>query len=153
MKQQSITTLPPSPEAERRSRMIKYTIAMTIRVACIFAMLFAKGWWLAVFAAGAIFLPYVAVVLANVSGPSRDSEVLRPGGLVATGPPSSEPGTEPSAESGEPSAPAAGAAESGDDAAGPSPADDSPADSSSASADDSADGESEALPHDERGAA
>ena len=86
MKQQSITTLPPSPEAERRSRMIKYTIAMSIRVACIFAMLFAQGWWLVVFAAGAIFLPYVAVVLANVSGPSRDSEVLRPGGLVPTGP-------------------------------------------------------------------
>ena len=85
MKQQSITTLPPSPEAERRSRMIKYTIAMSIRVLCIFAMLFAQGWWLVVFAAGAIFLPYVAVVLANVSGPSRDSEVLRPGGLVPTG--------------------------------------------------------------------
>ena len=40
MKQQSITTLPPSPEAERRSRMIKYTITMSIRVLCIFAMLF-----------------------------------------------------------------------------------------------------------------
>jgi hypothetical protein len=94
MKQQSITTLPPSPEAERRSRMIKYTIAMAIRVACVFAMLFAKGWWLAVFAAGAIFLPYVAVVLANVSGPTRDSEVLRPGGLVPTNPPSDVPGSQ-----------------------------------------------------------
>jgi hypothetical protein len=85
--QQSITSLPPSPDAERRARMIKYTIAMTIRVACIFALLFAKGWWLAVFAAGAIFLPYVAVVLANVGGPSRSTEVLRPGGLVPTAPP------------------------------------------------------------------
>jgi hypothetical protein len=85
--QQSITTLPPSPEAERRSRMIKYTIAMSIRVLCIFAMLFAQGWWLAVFAAGAIFLPYVAVVLANVSGPTRNPQVLRPGGLVPTTPP------------------------------------------------------------------
>ena len=84
MKQQSITSLPPSPEAERRSRMIKYTIAMSIRVLCIFAMLFAQGWWLVVCAAGAIFLPYVAVVLANVSGPSRGAEVLRPGGLVRT---------------------------------------------------------------------
>ncbi|MFD4419988.1 DUF3099 domain-containing protein [Agromyces sp. NPDC058484] len=82
MKQQSITTLPPSPEAERHSRMIKYTIAMSIRVACIFAMLFVEGWWLAVCAAGAIFLPYVAVVLANVSGPTRAPQVLRPGGLV-----------------------------------------------------------------------
>ena len=88
MKQQSITTLPPSPEAERRSRMIKYTIAMSIRVACIFALLFVQGWWLLVFAAGAIFLPYIAVVLANVSGPTRQPEVLRPGGLVPTSPPS-----------------------------------------------------------------
>jgi hypothetical protein len=86
MKQQSITTLPLSPEAERRSRMIKYTIAMSIRVACIFAMLFVDGWWLAVCAAGAIFLPYVAVVLANVSGPSHTQEVLRPGGLVSQRP-------------------------------------------------------------------
>jgi hypothetical protein len=87
MKQQSITTLPPSPEAERRSRMIKYTVAMSIRVACIFCMLFAKGWWLAVFAAGAVFLPYVAVVLANVSGPTRNDEVLRPGTIVPVGTP------------------------------------------------------------------
>jgi hypothetical protein len=97
MKQQSITTLPPSPEAERRSRMIKYTIAMSIRVACIFAMLFAQGWWLVVCAAGAIFLPYVAVVLANVSGPSRSADVLRPGGLVRSAPPMSDPGTGPGA--------------------------------------------------------
>lgn len=86
MKEQSITTLPLSPEAERRSRMIKYTIAMSIRVACIFAMLFVDGWWLAVCAVGAIFLPYVAVVLANVSGPSHTQEVLRPGGLVSQRP-------------------------------------------------------------------
>jgi Protein of unknown function (DUF3099) len=86
MKQQSITTLPPSPEAERRARMIKYTIAMSIRAACIFAMLFAQGWWLVVFAAGAVFLPYVAVVLANVSGPTRNQTVLRPGGIVPVGP-------------------------------------------------------------------
>ena len=97
MKQQSITTLPPSPEAERRSRMIKYTIAMSIRVLCIFAMLFAQGWWLVVFAAGAIFLPYVAVVLANVSGPTRSTQVLRPGGLVPRTPTVSDSGREPSA--------------------------------------------------------
>jgi len=87
MKQQSITTLPPSPEAERRRRMIKYTIAMSVRVVCIFCMLFAQGWWLAVFAAGAVFLPYVAVVLANVGGPSRNDVVLRPGGIVPLGAP------------------------------------------------------------------
>ncbi|WP_082599979.1 DUF3099 domain-containing protein [Agromyces sp. Root81] len=95
--QQSITTLPPSPEAERRSRMIKYTIAMSIRVLCIIGLLFAKGWWLAVFAAGAIFLPYFAVVLANVQGSGRQRPVLRPGGLVRrTPPPTGEPTAEPS---------------------------------------------------------
>ncbi|MBT2499993.1 DUF3099 domain-containing protein [Agromyces sp. ISL-38] len=93
MKQQSITSLPPSPEAERRSRMIKYTIAMSIRVLCIFAMLFAQGWWLVVFAAGAIFLPYIAVVLANVGGPTRAPEVLRPGNILPTTPPNAVPGT------------------------------------------------------------
>ena len=108
--QQSITSLPPSPDAERRARMIKYTIAMTIRVACIFALLFAKGWWLAVFAAGAIFLPYVAVVLANVGGPSRSPEVLRPGGLGPGTPPApgSDDASEPSgADTADPSGPAA----------------------------------------------
>lgn len=92
MKQQSITTLPPSPEAERRSRMIKYSVAMSIRVLCIVAMLFAQGWWLVVFAAGAIFLPYIAVVLANVGGPTRAPQVLRPGNLLPTTPPSPNAG-------------------------------------------------------------
>jgi hypothetical protein len=90
MKQQSITMLPPSPEAERRSRMIKYTIAMSIRVLCIFAMLFAQGWWLAVCAAGAIFLPYFAVVLANVGSPTRNTTVLRPGSIVLSTPPQND---------------------------------------------------------------
>ena len=143
MKQQSITTLPPSPEAERRSRMIKYTIAMSIRVACIFAMLFAQGWWLVVFAAGAILLPYVAVVLANVSGPSRDSEVLRPGGLVPTTPPPNLPGSQgegsdvPPAESTTRQDPGPdGAADADADAGARHP-----------------DREPEVPPHDERGAA
>ncbi|QEO15961.1 DUF3099 domain-containing protein [Agromyces intestinalis] len=75
--QHTITSLPPSPEEERRARMVKYTIAMSIRVVCIVLMLFVQGWWLAVFAAGAIFLPYIAVVLANV-GSQRGGEVAAP---------------------------------------------------------------------------
>jgi len=97
MKQQSITSLPPSPDAERRARMIKYTVAMTIRVACIFAMLFARGWWLAVFAAGAIFLPYIAVVLANAQGSGRAGHVVRPDRALPAGP-SAPPAAPPSDE-------------------------------------------------------
>jgi hypothetical protein len=56
--------------------MLKYTVAMTIRVLCIVAALFVEGWlmWLAF--AGAIFLPYFAVVLANAQGP-RQGEISR----------------------------------------------------------------------------
>jgi hypothetical protein len=64
--QPSLTSLPPSPEDERKTRMRKYLITMGIRVVCLVLMLFVHGWWLAVCAAGAILLPYFAVVLGNV---------------------------------------------------------------------------------------
>jgi hypothetical protein len=75
-KAQSITTVSQSPDEERKSRMLKYTIAMTIRVVCIVVAIFVEGWlmWLAF--AGAIFLPYFAVVLANAQGP-RPGEISR----------------------------------------------------------------------------
>lgn len=54
-----------SPEDERRGRFIRYTIQMTIRVVCVIAAVFAPDWWKLVFALGAVFLPYFAVVNAN----------------------------------------------------------------------------------------
>ena len=81
MKQQSITSLPLSPEEERRSRMVKYSITMGIRIVCIVLMFFVQGWWLLVCAAGAIVLPYIAVVIANVHADPRGAQVLRPGGV------------------------------------------------------------------------
>ena len=81
MKQQSITSLPLSPEAERHSRMVKYSIAMGIRVVCIVLMLFVQGWWLLVCAVGAIVLPYIAVVIANVHADPRGAQVIRPGSI------------------------------------------------------------------------
>jgi hypothetical protein len=62
--------------------MIKYTIAMSIRVVCLVLMLFVEGWWLGLCVAGAIILPYVAVVLANVGTSDKAPEVVRPGALV-----------------------------------------------------------------------
>ncbi len=61
----AITEIPLSPERDRRTRMIRYAIAMSIRVVCIALCLVTPGWWLLIPAAGAIFLPYVAVVVAN----------------------------------------------------------------------------------------
>lgn len=82
MKQQSITTLPLSPEEERRRRMIRYAVTMGIRMVCIVLMLFVQGWWLLVCALGAILLPYFAVVAANVHGGQPTPEVLRPGAVA-----------------------------------------------------------------------
>lgn len=79
---QSATELPDNPDDERRIRMIKYTVAMGVRVVCIVMMLFVQGWWLLVFAIGAIFLPYFAVVIANVKSPPRSATVNRPHGIV-----------------------------------------------------------------------
>ena len=94
MKQQSITSLPPSPEAERRARMIKYSIAMGIRMVCIVLMLFVQGWWLLICAIGAITLPYFAVVFANVQGGAVASTVVRPGAVqVFRGPNNDQSGT------------------------------------------------------------
>ena len=44
---------------------MKYLIAMTIRVVCIVAAIFVEGWLMWLCFAGAIFLPYFAVVIAN----------------------------------------------------------------------------------------
>jgi predicted tellurium resistance membrane protein TerC len=81
MKQPSITTLPPSPDDERRSRMRKYTIAMSVRMVCILLIFVVQGWWVWFFAAGAIVLPYIAVVLANV-GDGRSGGAVQPGPSV-----------------------------------------------------------------------
>jgi len=73
-KTQSVTSLEVSPEIERRNRFIKYTVAMVIRVICIvLAVAVPAGWITIVFVAGAVFLPYFAVVIANAQGvgPSR----------------------------------------------------------------------------------
>ena len=78
---QSITSLPESPDDERHRRMVRYLIAMGIRVACVIACLFVHGWWLLLPLAGAVFLPYIAVVLANV-GSRPGGTVERPGALV-----------------------------------------------------------------------
>lgn len=94
MKQpQSITTLPESPEQERHRRMVRYSIAMSIRVVCLVLCFFVQGWWLLVPMIGAVVLPYVAVVLANVGSGGSRGTVQRPGALVRA-PGADSPGTE-----------------------------------------------------------
>lgn len=65
----SITDAPLKHSDEQRGRMIRYSVAMGMRIACfiaaaVVAVAFESPWALA-FAAAAIVLPYVAVVDAN----------------------------------------------------------------------------------------
>ncbi len=89
----SVTSLPPSPTDDRRARMTKYLIAMGVRLVCIAMCFVVQGWWLLVFAIGAIVLPYFAVILANV-GNETGATVVRPGSIVPVRPrePRAEPG-------------------------------------------------------------
>lgn len=62
---QSVTQVPISPEQDRMHRMKVYTLTMLIRTVCLVLLVLVDGWLVWVFAAGAIFLPYFAVVIAN----------------------------------------------------------------------------------------
>jgi predicted tellurium resistance membrane protein TerC len=72
-KRQSATSLNLSPEDERRSRMVKYSVAMSIRMVCIVLGVFTQGIFMWIFFGLAIFLPYFAVVLANQQGAPKET--------------------------------------------------------------------------------
>ena len=50
---------------EQGGRTRRYLVSMAIRTACVIAAIFVPGWPRWVFIAGAVFLPYLAVVAAN----------------------------------------------------------------------------------------
>ncbi len=79
----SVTSLPVAPEAERKIRMLKYSIAMGLRIVCIGLCFVTPGWWLLLPASGAVLLPYFAVMVANqvVKTPSS-AEAYRPAAVV-----------------------------------------------------------------------
>lgn len=70
-----ITSAPVSRSDEIAARQRRYLISMTIRTLCVvLAAIFHESWALWVFLAGAVFLPYVAVVQANTTD-QRDTSV------------------------------------------------------------------------------
>lgn len=69
-----ITTAPPSHGADVRTREKRYLISMAVRTVCfVGAIVVGPGWLRWVLILGAVFLPYVAVVMANAQ-PSRGDE-------------------------------------------------------------------------------
>ncbi|WP_218974653.1 DUF3099 domain-containing protein [Streptomyces sp. NP160] len=61
----SITSVGRSHQDDINSRMLKYSITMGIRVLCFGLIFVLPSPWRWVAAVGAIFLPYVAVLIAN----------------------------------------------------------------------------------------
>ena len=63
----SITDAAAAHSEDMRERMIKYALAMGIRMVCLILIFVVDGWFKLVAVAGAVFLPWVAVVIANGS--------------------------------------------------------------------------------------
>jgi hypothetical protein len=64
---QRITTAPRSRAEDQHARFVKYTVSMSVRMVCLVLALVVTGPLRWVFIAGAVVLPYVAVVIANAS--------------------------------------------------------------------------------------
>jgi len=81
----SATSLPRAPRDDVDARSARYLVTMGIRIACFILMVVITpyGWYTWVFGAAAIFLPYIAVVSANVGQEGRrnrreDPELMLP---------------------------------------------------------------------------
>lgn len=97
----SLTDLPMSPDEDRQRRFRAYFYMMLVRVACLGIFFVVPGWWKLIPAFFAVFIPYFAVVIANVSTRTAVHEVEAPNALP--GGPSAgqqpEPGQSPGSRS------------------------------------------------------
>ncbi|MFT4305703.1 MAG: DUF3099 domain-containing protein [Microbacterium sp.] len=96
---QSATSLPRAPREDERARFVKYMAMMAVRVACFLLMVLITpyGWYTWVFGAGAVVLPYIAVVVANVGKDVAATGVESPGRPLedAVAPAASQPAPAP----------------------------------------------------------
>lgn len=76
----STTSLPQSPHDDAHARSTRYLVLMGVRIVCFILMVVITpyGWHTAILGAAAIFLPYIAVVGANVSENVRTTSSERP---------------------------------------------------------------------------
>jgi predicted tellurium resistance membrane protein TerC len=63
----SITDAATAHSEDMHRRMMQYALAMGIRLVCLILIFVVDGWFKLVMVAGAVFLPWVAVVIANGS--------------------------------------------------------------------------------------
>lgn len=74
----TITSMADSMHEERESRLRQYAITMLIRTLCVVGMVVVRGPMIWVFAAGAIVLPWIAVVFANHLRQRRRGKLTSP---------------------------------------------------------------------------
>ncbi|MHA7144423.1 DUF3099 domain-containing protein [Arthrobacter sp. TmT3-37] len=81
----SISDARESHSEEMRTRMIRYTVSMSIRLVCFVLIFVVPYVWLQwVMIAGAVFLPYFAVIVAN--GGSDTSNIRHSDALIDRAP-------------------------------------------------------------------
>ena len=64
-KSYDVTSAGVNPVEDRAHRMRMYFIAMSLRVACVVSLFWVRGWWVLLAAAGAVILPWFAVLVGN----------------------------------------------------------------------------------------
>ena len=71
----SVTSAPTSTTDDQGKRVKRYLTMMGIRIACFGLVFVTSGWlrWAAVLAA--VFIPYVAVVIANAVSPRQPGSI------------------------------------------------------------------------------
>lgn len=73
---QRVTDAPLPLEEDQRRRMRAYLVQMGIRLVCIFLAIFVPGALRWVFVAGAVILPYTAVIFVNAGRDRRQTSTL-----------------------------------------------------------------------------
>jgi hypothetical protein len=72
---QSVTSAPESRTEDQARRLRRYLLTMSIRTVCFVLVVVIDSWERWIFAAGAVFLPFIAVVAANAVRPTRRGRV------------------------------------------------------------------------------
>ena len=66
---QSVTSAPEARTEDQARRLKRYLVTMGIRTACFVLLVVIDDWYRWIFAVGAVFLPFFAVVAANAVMP------------------------------------------------------------------------------------
>jgi hypothetical protein len=74
-----ITTASTSRHDEIAARQRRYVLSMSLRTVCFIGAVLTEGWVRWVLVAGALVLPYVAVVMANARSTKSDGFALKSG--------------------------------------------------------------------------